>query len=271
MRILAADNEQCSLNILERAIREAQPDAELYCYLLASEVIAKVHEEGFSPDVVFLDIEMPGMTGLELAKTLKQATPHTNIIFVTGFSQYALQAMDLRSSGYILKPVTADAVRRELQDLRYPVAKAPVPGLSVRCFGNFDVFWHDKPLPFNRSKAKELFAYLIDRRGASVNTDELCAVLWEDKPNINAQRNYVRKLISELTRVLQSVGAQDAFIKRRNSFAVDTAKIDCDYYRFLQRDLNAVNAYNGEYMLQYGWSELTLGYITSRDYDDSAK
>ena len=63
---------------------------------------------------------MRGMNGVEVAKRLKEANPKMNIIFVTGFSEYNGDAMDMKASGYIMKPVTKADVERELSDLRLP-------------------------------------------------------------------------------------------------------------------------------------------------------
>jgi len=57
---------------------------------------------------------MRGMTGVEVAKKLKEINPKMNIIFVTGFSDYKGDAMDMKASGYIMKPVTAEEVKAEL-------------------------------------------------------------------------------------------------------------------------------------------------------------
>ena len=84
-----------------------------------------------------------------------------NIIFVTGFSEYTGDAMRLHASGYIMKPVTTEAVKSELDDLRFPIIPKDNSLLRVQCFGNFDVFTPDgKPMHFERSRSKEIFAYL---------------------------------------------------------------------------------------------------------------
>ena len=259
MRILAADDEPYSLRITERAIREALPDAELRSFLRASEALAEITENGYRPDVAFLDIRMPGMSGLEMAKRIREASSRTNIVFVTAYSDYALDAIALHPSGYLMKPATAEKVRTELENLRFPPEPAAPRLLRVQCFGNFEVFADGRPVAFTYQKTKELLAYLIDRRGAACNTSELCAILWEDKPDSAELRKYLRKLLADLSHSLSVVGAEDVFLKHRNSFAVDTGALDCDYYRMLARDISAINTYNGEYMLQYSWAEMTLG------------
>lgn len=86
---------------------------------------------------------MRGMNGVELARRLKEINPKMNIIFVTGYSEYAGEAMSLHASGYIMKPVSKAKVEKELADLRFPIIPKNDALLRVQCFGNFDVFTPD--------------------------------------------------------------------------------------------------------------------------------
>ena len=258
MLIFALDDEALLLDGLMRAIREARPSAEVMGFRRASAVLTAMEEEGRRPDAAFLDIEIPGMNGLELAKRIKTLSPKTNIIFVTGYSHYALAAAEMHTSGYLLKPFTVEKVRSELDDLRYPAAPASERALQVHCFGNFDVFSGGAPVPFTRSKTKELFAYLVDRRGARVDAEELIAVLWEDRPSSVSLHSNFRNIVADLAACLRRVGAEAAFVRDRRTFAVRTDMLDCDYYAYLQGDQRAVNGYFGEYMRQYSWAEMTV-------------
>jgi len=264
MKILAVDDEPLALRSIEGAILEAYPDALIKSFTMTSEALQELTEKGYRPDAVFLDIEMPDMTGVELAKRVKDICPRTNIIFVTAYSQYAMQAMQERPSGYVLKPATADKIRDEINNLRYPLARDNQARLHVQCFGDFEVFSRQIPVAFSYHKTKELFAYLIDRRGAACNTETLCAVLWEDQSDIENQKKYLRKLIADLSHTLEEIGAGDAFIKTRNSFSVSADQIDCDYYRMLKGDTSAINQYTGEYMAQYEWAVMDLPKYRSR-------
>ena len=261
MKVLAADDEPAALNSIERAVREALPDAELRCFSSARAAMSEITKSGYRPDVAFLDIKMPGIDGLEMASRIREASPRTNIIFVTAYSDNVLDAIALHPSGYLMKPATAEKVRTELENLRFPPEPASPRLLRVQCFGNFEVFAAGKPVGFAYQKTKELLAYLVDRRGAACNTAELCAVLWEDRPDCAELRKYLRKLLPDLSHSLSAAGAEEILIKRRNSFAVATDRLDCDYYRLLSRDVAAINTYTGEYMTQYSWAEMTLGSI----------
>lgn len=261
MKIMIVDNEHMALNQLRSVVEEVAPDAEIMCFNKYSAAIAAARQKNY--DVAFLDIEMPEKNGLVLAKELKDIYKDTNIVFVTGYSQYALDALRLHCSGYVLKPAFKEDIEDALANLRNPI-KYNDKKLRVQCFGNFEVFCSNRSVDFERSKAKEIFAYLIDRRGASANTGELCSILWADKPVDASSKHYFRNLIGSLKKTLEAFGAGDVFICKRNNFSVDTEKIECDYYKYLQKDAAAVNSYKGEYMSQYSWAEMTLAALEKK-------
>ena len=257
MRIFAIDDEQAMLEELCDAIRQAEPEAEILAFRRAGEALEAVTGKGLRPDVVFSDIQLPGMDGLTLALQLKQAVPEVKLIFVTGYEQYALEAFRRRANGYLMKPVDAGQVREELDALDLP-RPSPPGKLLVRCFGSFDVFWQDKPLIFSRTQTKELFAYLIDREGAACTAGEIISALWEDVETVKNPRAYLRVLTQDLRSTLASAGMEEALIRLHGQWAVRTELLDCDYYRLKNGDPEAVNAFHGEYMTQYSWAETTL-------------
>ena len=258
MNIIIVDDEHLALRSCERAVRNALPDSALFCFDAPSAAIA--HAEIKRVDIAFLDIAMGGMDGFALSERLQKIHAQTNIIFVTGHSEYAINSYSVPASGYLLKPVSTRAVTRALNYLRYPVAKTDKK-LRVQCFGNFDVFAESAPLHFPRSKSKELFAYLIHRRGASCTTQELVALLFAGKGESDSLRKQIQTYISVMMKVLRGAGAKDVIIKKFNTLAVDTAKVDCDYYNFMQGNADSVNLYLGEYMSNYSWAEFTVGHL----------
>ena len=261
MRIFAIDDEQATLDELHDAIAQAEPSAEIMDFRRAADALGAI-AEGVRPDVVFSDIQMPGMDGLSFALKLKQALPGVKLIFVTGYEQYALEAFRRRASGYLMKPVDAAMVREELDALGLPMQAADPEKLLVRCFGWFDVFWHGEPLIFARSQTKELFAYLVDREGAACTAGEIASALWEDAEAVKNPKAYLRVLTQDLRATLASVGMEDVLIRAHGQWAVRTEKLDCDYYRMKKGDPAALNAYNDEYMKQYSWAEMTLAALT---------
>lgn len=257
MLFFAIDDEPRMLSLLHKAIAEAEPGAEIMDFTEGDDLLAALSEH--TPDVVFSDVELQGMTGLELAVKIKNAAPEAKIIFVTGYSQYAADAFRLHANGYILKPAEAERIREELDCLNLPNRETDPGKLRVRCFGSFEVFWNGQPLIFQRSQTKELLAYLIDREGASCTSGEIALALWSKDGNGQAGKNRIRVLINDLRGTLRKIGMEDVLIRERRLLAIRRDMVDCDYYRMRDGDVTALNAFDGEYMKQYSWAELTAG------------
>ena len=256
MNYIAVDDEPFALEDIEDALRAASPEAELHSFAAPSKALEYAH---ISPvDIAFLDIELGSTSGLLLAKQLKDLRPEVHIIFVTSHEQYAVKAFQVHATGYLIKPATADDIRRELTFL-YGAAPAP-KRVRVQTFGGFEVFVEGRPLQFGRSKAKELLAYLIDRRGVSVTTGQACAVLWEDEDG-SAKKSYLRNLVTDLRAALAEAGAEDVLVKGFNCLAIDPERLDCDSYRFLSGDPQAVNAYRHDYLPGYSWAEFSVSVL----------
>ena len=260
MRIIAVDDEPLALGLLVRSIQEACPAAQISHFQSGQEALQFL--ESNRCDVAFLDIHMRGMDGLTLAKKIKKLNPKCNLIFVTGYSAYTGDAFTMHASGYIIKPVSTEAIHTELENLRHPVTFLPNTLLRIRCFGNFEVFSADgEPVKFNRTKAKELFAYLVYLRGSSCTTRELAAVLFEDTEYSTKQMLYLQKIVSSMMQTLREYNAADVVHKTYNAIALNDEVVDCDYYRFLKMDVPSINTYTGEFMTQYSWAEFVTGYL----------
>ncbi|MDD5952373.1 MAG: response regulator [Oscillospiraceae bacterium] len=255
MKILIADDERLSLAHLEETVEKAYPDAFVKGFRDPEDLLSYAGEKGC--DIALLDIEMRSMNGVEAAQRLQALQPKVNIIFVTAHSGYTGDAMRMHASGYLLKPVTLEAVRRELCDLRYPVTPGKPTVLQIRCFGNFAVFCPDgTPVAFRRSKAKEALAYLVHLGGASCTVKELAAVLFEDRPYDKRAQGYIQKIISSMMATLKAVGAEEAILKCYNSLALNREVVDCDLYDCLERE-DEETIRTLPYMTQYSWGEGT--------------
>ena len=104
MLILAIDDEPKALRLLHDAVEEARPEADILDFTDGADALKAVKEQQLVPDVVFSDIELPEMSGLEFAVELKKLTPDTQIIFVTGFPKYAADAYRLHAGGGLRGP-----------------------------------------------------------------------------------------------------------------------------------------------------------------------
>ena len=259
MQVLAIDDEKIALEGLTDLIKKALPDAEVYSYRNALKAVEEL--EGKHIDIAFLDIEMRDINGLQFADHLKERFPKINVIFTTGYSEYVGDAMDLHASGYIMKPVTLEKIKKEIGDLRYPVEdngkKKDV--LRVQTFGNFEVFKNNEVLHFQYNKTKELFAYLIDRCGARTSNGEILGVLWEDDANPERKASYLQNLRADMMSTLNEAGFSDVIVRQRGTIAVVPDKIECDLYEWKKDRNSASSKYTGEYMNQFSWAEYSKG------------
>lgn len=273
MIIATVDEEQFCLDMLNSAISEIAPDAEILSFASAGEAAEAVCEGGLRPDLVFLAIRLKNMTGLELARLIRHHSPQTRLGFVTWFPEYAVEAFSLHAVSYILKPVTAARLREEIDHI-LGLNVCTINGncrTKVQCFGNFEVYVNEKPLVFHRSRSKEIFAYIVDKKGASCSTRELAAVLFEDRPYDDSLQRYLQTIKSSLCETLRSANLEHLLIKHHGSLAVDVHFFDCDYYQFLAGVPGAVNAFEGEYMNQYEWAEYRIGCLNSLKYGSDEK
>lgn len=255
MTILTVDDERLALENLTGTIRKVCENAEVYAFSKGKEALEFSKEQVC--DVAFLDIEMREVNGIDLAKRLKETNPRINIIFTTGYSEYATQAFGLRASGYVMKPVTEEKIKAELEDLRHTSTVPAQSNLRVQTFGNFEVFYQGKPLEFKYTKTKEFFAYLIDRNGALCTNSEIISVLWEDVSDVRSKESYFKNLRTDLLRRLKEIGCEHVLTKRWGQIAVIPEQLDCDLYDWMADKPEAINAYRGEYMVQYSWSEFS--------------
>lgn len=260
MKVVCIDDEELLLNFLVRKLKQVEGIDEIHPFTSSVEALEYISNN--KVDILLSDIYMPEINGINLAKKVKKISPNIAIIFITSYEEYALDALKLHACGYILKPVNLADLKREIANaVKTMGIKDSKQLLRVQCFGSFEVFYDEKPVVFKRSKTKELFAYLVDRKGARSNVNELCAVLWEDKADSDSLKSYFRILFADLRTTFKKLGLEDVIIKGANSYAVDINAFTCDAYDYEKGDEIAINKYRGEYMSQYSWAIFEEDYL----------
>ena len=125
----AAESEECPCVILvdDRKLvlsgglpilAEALPNANVMGFTDADEALEYARSNRVA--LAFLDIELRGISGLDLCRKLLEISPHTNVVFLTAYGEYSLDAWSTGASGFMLKPITAEGVKKQLKSLRYP-------------------------------------------------------------------------------------------------------------------------------------------------------
>ena len=254
MIAIAVDDEVLMLGALVKAI-SASPDVrEVTKFSDCEEALDFAKKNPV--DIAFLDINMRGMGGLALAERIVSARPNCKIVFCTGYEEYAVPAFKLHASGYLMKPISAEDVQGEIDNIK-GVRQKEKP-LTVKCFGNFEVYVKNEKLMFKRLKTKELFAFLVDRNGAGMTAKQICAVLFPDDVDDTKNAAYLRQLVMDLKNTLKSVGAENVLRHETPCYRVDTSLIQCDYLNHLE---TGKPEFRGEYMMQYSWAEETCAML----------
>lgn len=263
MIILAIDDEKLALANLVSELKKVFINEKIYDFLSsvnAIKFIGEMKSKNEVIDYVFMDIKMPNINGLEMAKIIKTIYPKVKMFFCTAYSQYSLDAWNMKVKGYILKPISATKIKEVVEEMIGDwenEESVTEKNIKVKTFGDFEIFLNGKPLEFERSKAKELLAYLVDRKGAAVKTERIAAILFEDKNYDRSVKNMTTSIVSSLRSTLKKYGIDDIIVKSWNQIAIDVNKIKCDAYDFEKYDLVAINSYEGEYMYGYTWAEFS--------------
>ena len=250
MIAIAVDDEALMLRALVRAI-SASPDISSVEQFSDCEK-ALEYAKANPINVAFLDINMRGMGGLALAEKIVAANPNCKIVFCTGYEEYAIPAFKLHASGYLMKPISAEDVQGEIDNIKGVRQKEKL--LEVKCFGNFEVYAKGERLLFKRSKTKELLAFLVDRNGAGMTAKQICAVLFPDDTNDSKNVAYLRQLVLDLKNTLRAVDAEEVLCHETPYYRIDKSRLKCDYFSFLE---TGKPEFYGEYMKQFSWAEET--------------
>ena len=254
MRAIAVDDEIYMLETLQEAVSASADIGQVEAFSSCSAALAYAAEHPV--DIAFLDINMRGIGGLGLAEKLMELHPRCKIIFCTGYEEYAVSAFRLHVSGYLMKPITAEAVQKEIDHIKG--VKAAEKMLTIHCFGNFEVLSNGEVLSFKRTKSKELLAVLVDRNGAGMTAKQICAILFPDDTDDAKNAAYLRQLVLDLKNTLKNIRAEDVLRHETPYYRIDTNLVRCDYLSFLE---TGKPQFHGEYMTQYSWAEGTCAML----------
>ncbi len=211
--------------------------------------------------LVLLDINMPEIDRILLAAKIKQVSPHTAVIFLTAYKEYALDAFSVHASGYLLKPVPLEKLAAEIRVVCAEKQTVPTKHIRIRTFGNFDVYVDGRPLSFKLAKAKEILAFLVDIQGSVITRAELFAAVWEDKPYDRGMQKQLDVYIRSMRETLREAGAEDIVEMNKGALRVRPEMFVCEAYLFFSNESSAVNDFHREYMSSYSWASMTESFM----------
>ena len=223
MTALCVDDEPIMLALLQKAV-EASPDIdEVVAFGKTNDALAWAETHHF--DVAFLDVELHGINGTEIACRLRERFPYLPIIFCTGYAEYALDAYRLHADGYLLKPIHAEDVQNELDRLIGKSRKKPLLHISDNGMTFKDK--NGEAFAFRRGRTYDLVHLLVEAGGVPLTKEELCNMLFDPTSGFSEKNsNYFSKLAGDLSATLALHGAGELLIKAANRYALDMKRIE---------------------------------------------
>lgn len=220
MTTLTIDDAQSTLDLMQFILMQIDPTGKHFFALSAEKGYLILKKE--SIQVVFLDIEMPDISGEEVADYLLTQYPNTNLIFITGHPEYAMLGHKFHCSSFVSKPFGEEEIRESLKWLRIPANFGKA--LKIRC-PKFALFSNGKAISFNHTKTMELVAYLVYKEGAIVTNDEIITALWAGNPD---KADLLRQYVKDLRDRLDEIGAGDALIKKRGKMGIKLSEVELE-------------------------------------------
>jgi two-component SAPR family response regulator len=264
------DDMRPALRELEFLLKKYPGISVIGMYTDPLTALEKIGEQ--KPQVVFLDINMPQLKGIDAGSRILDQSPETNIVFVTAFDQYAVEAFELHALDYLLKPVAEERLEKTVARLleKNPLLKEQDSlKLEIRCFGRFQMGWEgQEPIKWRVEKAKELFVFLLQNHCRHITRDEVMDKLWpEDNPDRALKQLY--NGIYYIRKALVSYGISEKLVKIDHNYNLKLGFVDWDVQRFdelfakgpeerFEYLQEIEELYAGDFLGEelYGWSDL---------------
>lgn len=248
MKVIYVDDEKILLKNFCLTAKELPRIEALDTFNSGAEALAWAEKNPV--DVAFLDIDLPVMNGIELARRLKKIDENIKIIFVTAFEQYALQAFGVDAIGYLLKPYSREDIQKQL-DKAYYIRRRPKKNIQIKTMPDLLITVDGIPLRLGHTKQEELLAFLIDRGETGITKRDAIACLWSGY----SSDNIYWTTMSRLKVILDEAGISEMIITKGQTKCINTDIVECDLYQMLEGDQAAAVKYEGKYLCRFPWAK----------------
>ncbi len=227
------DDEEDALDLLEILLQQNKNVAVVGRFTDPFQALQAI--EGTAIDLVFLDIDMPGLKGTEVARKMKSINPQLMVVFVTAYSEYAVEAFEIQSNDYLLKPVTLERLqlcisRMGPSALEQHQSQNEMVQPHIQCMGGF--FLHlpgdqKRTLSWKTKKEKEVCAFLIHHLDMPVDTDIMIEAIWPQH-DLKKAKSYLYTCLSYLRKDLKESGLQVEIKKMGKGFVLSANGLKSD-------------------------------------------
>ncbi|MEI0739363.1 response regulator [Paenibacillus sp. JTLBN-2024] len=282
MKVIIVDDEKLALLKLEKLLH-SQIGANLHLELAGAyqdpyAALAAARE--VRPDVAFLDIEMPEVSGFELAEKLLEIQPQMQIVFVTAYQDFAIKAFEVNALDYLLKPVNASRLNVTLNRVvRFSLLNAAganqdqAAKTMLCCLQSLhyrDPDGQPKYFQWKTLKAPELFAYLIYYRDKMVSKQALIDLLWPEQ-DMKKATTQLHTAIYQIRQMIKTSGLDLQIKYHDEGYRLVWGQVELDVEAWenslrdappvtpdtLHRHLGTLDKYTGDFLEEhrYIWAE----------------
>jgi len=244
LKAVIVENEELSLSLLSFQLNKTKEFSSIKGFSLPTEALKMIPL--VKPDVIFIDIEIPSMSGIVLAQKLRSMKIDTPIIFVSAHKKYAYEAFRVNAFYYLLKPFSMNELQQTLTNLKkliiIPEPILPVvtnieelPQVNIRCFGKFEILSNNGNLiKWSSKKSKELFAYFILHKEQQIDKWMIGDALWPNNNDKQVNSDFHTTLF-RLRNILEKEGIDFQIGSekgKKHGYIYEPKSIECDVYKF---------------------------------------
>lgn len=272
MKVVLIDDEEIAIEVLEILLDELEGMEIVGRFTNTEEAMDAL--ESLEVDVVFLDIEMGGTQGLRFAEEIIAKKLDLEIVFVTAYSQYAVEAFEVNAIDYLLKPVKKKRLEKtilKIQEKKKALAckrkltQSKEQKLMIYSLGSFRLLdFEQNPVKWRTKKGKELFAYLWHHKEHPYRNMKIMEELWPD-----AHRDKAAKLlyttVYQVRKTLKEMGYTNAIHLINEEYRLEISlESDLEQLKQVLRSLDTndfqvskiLKLYQGNYLEEedYSWA-----------------
>ncbi|OAA87027.1 response regulator [Clostridium coskatii] len=250
MKVILVDDDKAMILILKRILNKIEGVEIVNTFDSSRDVLEFI--KNCNIDMIFLDINIPGENGVGLARKILETSPSTDIVFITSYREYAVEAFDICAFDYIVKPILAERLQRtirrafEKRELLTEKASVKEKNISVYLFGGIDV--NSKSLgtvKWLSSKSRELFVYLLVKEGWNISKNIIIEDIFQGMPLKNAE-NYLKTAVYQLRKALQPHDSNSLLISSNGTYKLECSDfyVDFMYFREKIKKFNKIDSSN---------------------------
>ncbi|MCT4543878.1 MAG: response regulator [Vallitalea sp.] len=232
IKTILIDDERPALNNLERLLKGYDQIEIIGAYTDVTKVFEKIKKE--KVHMFFLDIDMPKMKGIDAAKKILEIDSNVQIVFVTAYNDYAVDAFEVEATDYVMKPImkrrldkTIERVIKRYKDIENDHEEEN----KISCFGNFEIRRGQQEIKWRTSKSEEFIAYLVHNRGEFVHKSKIIEALWPDKDEKQATK-LLHTNVYYVRNGLKSINLDQAITYSNKMYKFDMGIMFCDIEEF---------------------------------------